>query len=127
MAGLVTPQQAAGMGGAGKPAGAQADNTFQNKEVRQLMVLVRYKPKPPEKKFGDLSAAESMTKGVTGAIESAVGGIEDVMSKIPGLEMFIKENKKDSTCQKEYAYDYSHLESKFSDVVPKLKQLNSKN
>ncbi|HEX9513135.1 MAG TPA: hypothetical protein VF939_21745 [Puia sp.] len=127
MAGLVTPQQAAGMGGAGKPAGAQADNTFQNKEVRQLMVLVRYKPKPPEKKFGDLSAAESMTKGVTGAIESAVGAIEDVMSNIPGLEMFIKEKKKDSTSQKDYQYDYSDWDSKFSQVGPNLKKLNSNN
>src|SRR5258708_39278390 len=97
MAGLVTPQQAAGMGGAGKPAGAQADNTFQNKEVRQLMVLVRYKPKPPEKKFGDLSAAESITKGVTGAIESGVSAIRVDISNNPGLEMFIEEKKKDST------------------------------
>src|SRR5258708_30378726 len=114
MAGLVTPQQAAGMGGAGKPAGAQADNTFQNKEVRQLMVLVRYKPKPPEKKFGDLSAAESMTKGVTGAIESAVGAIEDVMSNIPGLEMFIKDNEKESTSPQSYTDISSACDSKFS-------------
>lgn len=127
MGGLVTPQQAAGMGGADKPAGAQADNTFQNKEVRQLVMLVRYKPKPPDNSFGDLSAADNMTKGVTGAIEGAVGAVEDAMSNIPGLEMFIKEKKTDSSSEKDYKYEYSDWDSKFSQVGPNLQKLNSNN
>ena len=127
--GLVTPQQASGMGGADKPAGAKAENTFQNKEIRQLVILVRYKPKPPENNdpFKDMSAAEGMMKGVTGAVEKAVGAVEDVMSNIPGLEMFIKEKKKDSTAEKDYKYEYADWDTKFGQVGPNLKKINTHN
>jgi len=127
--GLVTPQQAAGMGGADKPAGAHAENTFQNKEVRQLVILVRYKPKPPEENdpFKDMSAAEGMMKGATGAMEKAAGAVEDAMSNIPGLDMFIKEKKKDSTAEKDYKYEYADWDKKFAQVGPNLQKINAHN
>lgn len=121
-----TSQQAAGMGGAGKPAGMQADNTFQNKDVRQLVVLVRYKPKPPEN-FGDQTVAANMLQGVTGAIDSAVGAAEGAMASIPGLDMFIKEKKTDSTSDKEYVYDYSDWDNAFSRLGPDLVKMNPEN
>ena len=125
---LVSSQQAAGMGGAGKPAGAQADNTFQNKEIRQLVVLVRYKPKPPpQAELDTMSAAEGMVKSVTGAIDSAVDAAESAISSIPGLEMFIKEKKTDSPSEKDYTYDYSDWDSKFSQIGPALQKINSNN
>ena len=119
----LTSQQAAGMGGAGKPAGMQADNTFQNKEVRQLVMLVRYKPKPPED-FGDQTVAAGMLSGVTGAVDGVVGAAEGAMANIPGLDMFIKEKKTDSTSDKEYVYDYSDWDSAFSRLGPDLVKMN---
>src|SRR5437588_9984333 len=121
-----TSQQAAGMGGAGKGAGMQADNTFQNKDVRQLVVLVRYKPKPPED-FGDLSTAEGLLHGVTGAIDGAVGAVEGAMASIPGLDMFIREKKTDSTSDKDYKYDYSDWDNAFSQLGPNLAKMNPEN
>jgi hypothetical protein len=124
---LVTPQQGAAMGGAGKPAGAQTENTFQSKEIRQLVVLVRYKPKPASTSFGDMTAAEGMIKGVTGALEGVAGAVEDAMSNIPGLEMFIKEKKTDSPSGKDYTYDYSDWDTKFNQIGPALQKINSNN
>ncbi len=124
--GLVTSQQAAGMGGAGKPAGAQADSTFQNKEVRQLVVLVRFKPaQRAQAELDTMSAAEGMVKSVTGAVEGAVDGAENAISNIPGLEMFIKEKKTDSPSEKDYTYDYSDWDSKFSQIGSALREMNS--
>jgi hypothetical protein len=124
---LVSNDQAGGMGGADKPAGAQADNTFQNNKVKQLVVMVRYKPAPPS--GFDTGAATSMLSGVTGAIEGAVSAVEGAMASIPGLDLFIKEEKKDSPSEKEYTYfkDYSGWDSMFKKIGEGLKEMNKEN
>ena len=122
---FIPPKQGDQMGGADKPAGAHGENTFQNKEIRQLVILVRFKPKPPDNDpFADMSAAQGMLQSVTGAIDSAVSGVEDAMSNIPGLKMFIKEKKKDSTSKKDYEYTYADWDTKFAKVGPNLQKLN---
>lgn len=125
---LVSSDQGNAMGGANSASGAQAENTFQNRNVKQLLVLVRYKPAPPPASpFGDMSAAGSMIGGVTGAIEGAVGAVEDAMASIPGLDMFIKEKKTSSPSEKEYAWDYSAWDSGLDLIKSNLKAINPEN
>src|ERR1700754_4222763 len=101
--GFVNDGQAAGVGGKSEPGGTQADNTFQSNKVKQLVFIVRYKPKPPDPAgMLDTASASSLLGGVTGAVEGAVSAAENAMASIPGLNMFIKEEKKDSTSEKEY-------------------------
>ena len=125
---MVSSNQAAGMGGAGKPAGGSAANTFQNKDIRQLVVLVRFKPKPAAgSPFGDTSAATNLIGGATGAVNGAVGAVEGAMASIPGLQMMIKEDKKASASQSDYTYDYSKWDAKCSLWGPNLQQMNPLN
>jgi hypothetical protein len=68
-----------------------------------------------------------MLSGVTGAVDSAVGAIEDTMAKIPGLDMFIKEDKAaKSTSDKEYTYfkDWSEWDKSFTKLEKTLQELN---
>ena len=126
MGGLVNDSQAGNMGGADKPAGAQADNTFQSNKVKQLLFLVRYKP--ADAGF-DTGGATSMLGGITGAIEGAVSAAEDVMASIPGLDMFIKEDKSKSPSETEYTYfkDYGEWDKAFTKLDKALKELNPEN
>jgi len=125
---FVKPGQASGMGGADKPAGAQGKNTFQNKNLKQLVLLVYYKPAPVNDvaaaKLGD---ASSMLSGITGAIDGAVDAVEGAMDSIPGLKMFIKEDKKNSTSEKDYKNDFSQWDSALSAMGNNLKDINSEN
>ncbi len=125
---FVSNDQASGVGGNSKSAGAQADNTFQDNKIKQLVVLVRFKPKPAAAGF-DTSAATSMLGGVTGAIEGAVSAAESAAASIPGLDMFIKEEKKDSSSEKEYKYfnDYSGWDNVFNKMNSGLKEMNPDN
>lgn len=121
---MVNDSQANGMGGAGKPNGAQEENTFQTNAVKQLVVLVRYKPAPAG--GFDTGAASGMLSGVTGAIDNAVNAVEGAMASIPGLNLFIKEEKKDSPSEKEYTYykDYSGWDNVLNKVKDSLKEMN---
>lgn len=121
---MVNGSQANGMGGAGKPAGAQEENTFQTNAIKQLVVLVRYKPAPAG--GFDTSAATGMLSGVTGAIDNAVNAVEGAMASIPGLNLFIKEEKKESTSEKEYTYfkDYSDWDNAMNKVKKSLHEMN---
>lgn len=126
--GFVSNDQAAGMGGSSQPNGGQAENTFQSNKIKQLVVMVRFKPKPPAAGF-DTSAAGSMLGGITGAVEGAVSAAENAMASIPGLNMFIKEEKKDSPSEKEYTYykDYSGWDNVFNKIKKGLKEMNPDN
>lgn len=123
---FVNNNQASGMGGADKPAGAQADNTFQDNKVKQLVVMVRYKPAASP---FDTGAASSMLGGVTGAIDNAVNAAEGAMASIPGLNLFIKEEKRESKSEKEYTFhkDYSGWDKVFDKAGKGLKELNEEN
>jgi len=123
---FVTGDQASGMGGADKPSGAQAENTFQDNRLKQLVVMVRFKPKAAE---FDTNGATSMLGGVTGAIEGAVGAVEGAMVSIPGLDLFIKEEKRESKSDREYKYhaDYSGWDAVFDKAGQGLKELNPDN
>ena len=126
--GFVNNDQASGVGGSSEPSGTQADNTFQSNKIKQLVVMVRYKPKPAAPGF-DTGAAAGMLDGITGAVEGAVSAAENAMASIPGLNMFIKEEKKDSTSEKEYTYynDYSGWDSVFDKMKKGLKEMNPDN
>ena len=126
--GLVNENQAGGMGGADKPAGAQAENTFQNNKIKQLLVLVRYKPAPAG--GFDTGAATGMLSGVTGAIEGAVSAVEQGMASIPGLDMFIREDKPaKSSSDTEYSYfkDWGEWDKSFSKLEKSLQEINPEN
>lgn len=125
---MVSSNQAAGMGGAGKPAGGSAANTFQNKDIRQLVMLVRFKPKPAaDPGFGDTSAAAGMIQGATGAVNGAVDAVDSAMSSIPGLNMLIKEDKTNSSSQSDYKYDYSKWDARLGQFKSYLQQVNPLN
>jgi hypothetical protein len=123
---FVSSDQAAGVGGNSQPPGAQADNTYQSNKIKQLIVMVRYKPAPPAAGF-DTAGASSILDGVTGAVQGAASAAENAAASIPGLNMFIKEEKTDSTSEKEYTYykDYSGWDSVFSKIESGLKEMNS--
>jgi len=126
MGNFVSDDQAGAVGGGDKPAGAQAENTFQNNKVKQLVVLVRYKP--ADAGF-DTGGASSMVGGVTGAIQGAVDAVESVMASIPGLDMFIKEDKTKTTSETEYSFfkDYKAWDSALKKIETGLKELNEEN
>jgi hypothetical protein len=124
---FVSNDQAAGVGGSSQPSGVQGDNTFQDNNVKQLLVMVRYKPAPSG--AFDTAAAGGMLDGITGAIEGAASAAESVMDSIPGLNMFIKEEPKDSKSEKEYSYynDYSGWDNVFQKMTKGLKEMNPEN
>jgi len=128
MSGLVNDNQAGSMGGADKPAGAHAENTFQNNKIKQLVFLVRFKPAAAG--GFDTGAATGMLGGVTGAIEGAVSAVEQGMASIPGLDMFIKEDKAEkSSSDTEYTYfkDWGEWDKAFTKLEKALQELNPEN
>lgn len=103
-------------------AGEQTEETHQQVNARQLVVMVRFKPAAGL----DTAAASSLMGGITNPIESAVGAIESAAASIPGLDMFIKEEKKETESEKEYKYheDYSGWDTMLDKIKKGLQQMN---
>jgi hypothetical protein len=87
----------------------QTQQKFEMNDHRQLVVFIRRKAPAAGGLGGALSAAESMVSKVTGAVEKATNAVESAMASIPGLNMIIKEDKKETNSQDKYTYfeDYS--------------------
>ena len=68
----------------------QSEETHQQVNARQLVVMVRFKPAGGL----DTSSAAGLMGGVTNPIEGAVSAIESAAASIPGLNMFLTEEKK---------------------------------
>ncbi|HTN45471.1 MAG TPA: hypothetical protein VL098_03930 [Flavipsychrobacter sp.] len=81
----------------------QTEQRLEMNDLRQLVVFVRHKA-PTAGLGGELAAAEGMVSKVTGAVEAATSAVESAMAAIPGLNMIIKESKKESTSEDKYNY-----------------------
>ena len=99
----------------------QSEETHQRINPRQLVVLVRYKPGGL-----DMASAGSMVGKLTNPIEGAVSAIESAAASIPGLNMFIKEEKKETSSEKEYTYfkDYSAWDKLMTTIKKGLLEMN---
>jgi hypothetical protein len=124
---MVNDNQAGSLGGADKKAGAHGDNTYETAHERQLLIIARYKPAPTVFSADGMASAGGLLSSVTGAIEKATNAVEDAMASIPGLQMFIKEDKKDSPSAKEYKYDYTEWDSKISSLDKNIKKVYKEN
>ncbi|MBP6623714.1 MAG: hypothetical protein KA198_01000 [Chitinophagaceae bacterium] len=123
---FLSNQQASNVGGANNSPGATGENTFQNFKEKQLIILI--KPGKDDGGFGDsMAAAGGMISSVTSKIDSAVSAIESVAESIPGLDLFIKEKKKDSQSEKEYCTDFKAWETALKDQEKKAKEILSEN
>ena len=111
------------LGGGDKKPGATGKNTFQISNTRQIVVIARYEPAPTPFTAAGMSTADSLIGSVTGAVQKGVDAAESAMAMIPGLQMFIKEDKKESTSQKEYKYEYKDWDSKKPELDSNLKKL----
>ncbi|MBZ4188372.1 hypothetical protein [Niabella beijingensis] len=83
--------------------GADTKQEFELSDIRQLLVLVRYKPS------GALGA-DQLLGGAAGAVQGAVDKVEGMAGSIPGLSLFFKEEQEpEKKSDKEYTYykDYS--------------------
>lgn len=82
----------------------QTEQKYEMNDLRQLVVFIRRKA-PSGGGLGDgLAAAEGMVSKVSNAVESAVSAAESAMASIPGLNMIVKEEKKETTAQDKYNY-----------------------
>lgn len=99
----------------------QSEETHQQLNAKQLVVMVRFKPGGL-----DTSAASGLLGGISNPIESAVGAIESAVASIPGLNMFITEEKKETSSEKEYNYfkDYSDWDKVLDKIKDGLKEMN---
>lgn len=88
----------------------QTQQKFEMNDQRQIVIFIRRKAPTAGGLGGELAAAEGMVSKVTGAIESATSAVEGALASIPGLNMIIKEEKKETSSQDKYTYfeDYSH-------------------
>jgi len=97
---------------------------FVSSELRQIVVLVRYKPG----NAGGLGGAESMLGGVAGAASAVSSAVDSVASYVPG---FIKEDKaKEKQSDKEYNYfkEYDKgWDKKMKEMDKTLAEMNDKN
>ena len=102
----------------------QSQETHQQINAKQLLVLVRFKPGGL-----DTAAAGSLLGSVSNPIDSAVGAIESAAASIPGLNMFITEEKNNSSSEKEYNYykDYSDWDKFLDNAKSNLNELNKEN
>jgi hypothetical protein len=104
--------------------GAQTEMKFESNNLKQMLVLVRYKP-------AGIAEADSMLGGVAGSVQGAVNKVEDMASAIPGLSLFFKEEKEpEKKCDKEFNYfkedkDWDSYIKKMKDDFPN--RLNSEN
>lgn len=125
--GLITDEQADDLGGADKKPGAHGKDTYQLTNERQIVLIARYKPAPAGFSADAMQSASGLISSVSGAAEKAANAAEDAMASIPGLQMFIKEDKKDSPSDKEYKYDYTEWDGKISSLDKNIKKLFSEN
>lgn len=95
-------------------------------DLRQLVVFIRHKAPAPAGLGGELAAAEGMVSKVTGAVEAATSAVESAMAAIPGLNMFIKEDKKNIEAQDKYDYfeKYDHWDKIASNTEDTLTDMN---
>ncbi len=102
----------------------QSEETQQQINARQLVVMVRFKPGGL-----DTSSASGLLGGITNPIESAVGAIESAAASIPGLNMFLTEDKKETSSEKEYNYfkDYSDWDKVLDKIKDGLQKMNPEN
>ena len=124
---MVNDSQSGDLGGAGKETGAHGENTHQVSSVRQLVLIARFKPAAGLMGASDIGAATSLVGKVTGAVEKGVDAAESAMASIPGLQMLIKEDKKESPSEKEYKFDYEGWAGKISQLDADLKKLFPEN
>ncbi len=100
------------------------EGNYQDVDLRQLVVLVRYKPG----NASGLDGAAGMLGGVAGAASAASSAVETVASYVPG---FIKEEKdKDKKSDKEYNYfqDYAKgWDKQMKDMDNQLLEMNEEN
>lgn len=127
MSNLVGDNQSGSLGGADKQTGAHGENTHQKSDERHIVLIARYKPAASPFSATDMATASDMIGSVTGAVGKAVSAVEDVMASIPGLQMFIKEDKQDTTSQKEYKYEYTAWDEKISGLDEDVKKLYKEN
>lgn len=87
----------------------QTEQKYKMNDLRQLVVFIRRKMPLGNGFGGELAAAEGMVSKVSNAVEGAVSAAESAMASIPGLNMIIKEDKKETTSQDKYTYfeDYA--------------------
>jgi hypothetical protein len=123
MSNIVGDNQADSLGGADKKTGAHGENTHQKSDERHIAIIARYKPEASVFSATDMASASDLIGSVTGAVGKAVSAVEDVMASIPGLQMFIKEDKKDSPSEKEYKYEYKEWDSKLSKLDGDIKKV----
>lgn len=103
-----------------------SNQAFQIKEIRQLVVLIRYKPQPVGGGF-DTGAAAGMLSGVTGKLDAIAGAVEGAMASIPGLDLFVKEEKNNPfPADKDYTYfdDYSAWDQELDTIKGRIQELN---
>jgi hypothetical protein len=83
--------------------------------------MVRFKPGGL-----DTSSASGLMGGITNPIEGAVSAIESAAASIPGLNMFLTEEKKETSSEKEYTYfkDYSDWDKILDKIKDGLKEMN---
>lgn len=124
---MVNDSQSGDMGGGDKETGAHGENTHQVAYVRQLVIIARFKPAKSMISDADVSSAAGLVGKVTGAVEKGIDAAESAMASIPGLQMLIKEDKKDSPSEKEYKYDYKEWNSKIPKMDADLKKLFPEN
>ncbi|SDD98685.1 hypothetical protein [Niabella drilacis] len=78
--------------------GADTKQDFELKDVRQMLVLVRYKP-------AGTIAADAMLGGIADTAQGAIDKVEGAAASIPGLSLFFKEETEpEKKCDKEYTY-----------------------
>jgi len=83
--------------------GADTKQDFELKDVRQMLVLVRYKP-------AGTVAADAMLGGIADTAQGAIDKVESAAASVPGLNLFFKEETEpEKKCDKEYTYykDYN--------------------
>ena len=100
----------------------QSEQTFQTHELKQLLVLVRYKP-------AGAMGADAVLGGAADAVQGVVDTVENTANSIPGLNLFFKEEKEpEKKTDKEYNYfkDYkewdSYMKKMENELPEKLKE-----
>lgn len=120
---MLKPGQAGGMGGGDKTTGSHGKDTHQVSNERHIVVVARFKPKPSVFTAGGMDSAAGLLSSVTGAVDKVVGAVEDVMASIPGIQMFIKEDKTASPSEKEYKYEYAEWDSTLPKINTNIKKI----
>lgn len=100
----------------------QSEETQQQINPRQLVVMVRFKPAGGL----DTAGASGLMGGITNPIEGAVSAIESAAASIPGLNMFLTEEKNKSTSETEYKYheDYSSWDTMLDKIKEGIQKMN---